>query len=243
MSPASGGEASSGSVCALRAGRTDPVITIDGPSGAGKSTAARELARRLGFRFIDTGAMYRALALKVREAGLPPEEGPALTALLARTTVELRGERVFLDGRDVNDAIRTPEVSELTSKLTTLRAIREKVTPIQRELAARGGAVLEGRDTGSVVAPGAEVKFYLDAAEEVRAARRMRELESRGNHRSLAEVRREMAERDRQDRARELAPLVMPEGAVAIDSTVKTVDEVVAEMMERVGRVRCSTRS
>lgn len=221
--------------------RRQPVITIDGPAGAGKSTVARELAGRLGFRLVDTGAMYRALAFRATEAGLAPEEGAALTALLRRTTVEFREEQVLLDGKDVSEAIRTSDISELTSRLTTLRSVREKLTPIQRQLAEAGGVVLEGRDTGSVVCPDAEVKFYLDASEEVRSARRMRELEARGSPRSLSQVRTEIAERDRQDRVRELAPLVVPEGAVVIDSTEKSVEQVVTIMLEEVRKVSCCT--
>jgi len=187
--------------------------------------------------------MYRALALRVREAGLTPEEGPAMTALLHRTTVELRGEQVLLDGRDVSQEIRTAEIGALTSQLTTLRSVREKLTPMQRQLAAAGGAVLEGRDTGSVVCPNAEAKFYLDASEEVRSLRRMRELEARGSPRSLSQMRAEIAERDRQDQIRELAPLVVPEGAVVIDTTGKSVDQVLALMLEEVRKVWCSTES
>lgn len=219
------------------------MITIDGPAGAGKSTVARELAKRLGFRLVDTGAMYRAFALRVKEAGLPPKAGPELDSLLDQTTVELRGERVLLNGRDVSEAIRTSEVSELTSRLTTLRVVRDKVTPIQRQLAAAGGVVLEGRDTGSMVCPDAEAKFYLDASESVRAQRRIRELEEHGRRKSLAEVRDEIARRDRQDRGRKLAPLVVPTGAIVIDSTGKSVAQVVKLMLSEVRRIQCSTRS
>ncbi|MBI4610669.1 MAG: (d)CMP kinase [Candidatus Rokubacteria bacterium] len=226
-----------------RARPRTPVVTIDGPAAAGKSIVARELAGRLGFQLIDTGAMYRALALRVMRAGLAPVDGPALSALLERTTVELRGERVLLDGRDVSEEIRAPEVGELTSRLTALKTVRDTVTPIQRRLAARGGVVLEGRDTGSVVCPDADVKFYLDAAEVVRAERRRRELEGRGTRRSLPEVREEIAQRDLQDRGRALAPLVVPPGAVVIDSTGKSVDQVVTQMLEVVRRVECSTGS
>lgn len=227
----------------MRNGRRKPVITIDGPAGAGKSTVARELATRLGFRLVDTGAMYRAFALRVKETGLPPKTGPELNSLLDQTTVVLRGERVLLNGRDVSEAIRTSEVGELTSRLTTLRVVRDKVTPLQRQLAAAGGVVLEGRDTGSMVCPDAEVKFYLDASESVRARRRMRELEERGRRQSLAEVRIEIARRDRQDRGRKLAPLVVPKGAIVIDSTGKSVAQVVKLMLTEVRGIQCSTRS
>lgn len=227
----------------MRDGRRKPVITIDGPAGAGKSTVARELAKQLRFRLVDTGAMYRAFALRVKDARLAPKAGPRLHALLDHTTVEFKGKRVLLNGKDVSGAIRTSEVGQLTSRLTTLPMVRDKVTPIQRRLAVAGGVVLEGRDTGSVVCPDAEVKFYLDASETVRARRRMRELEARGTRRRLAQVREEIARRDRQDRGRTLAPLVVPRGAIVIDSTGKSVAQVVKRMLAEVRRVQCSTPS
>ncbi len=193
-------------------GRREPVITIDGPAGAGKSTAARALARRLGFRLLDTGAMYRALAWAVREAGLPPEDTPALRALLDQTLVVLDGDAVLVNGRDVTGEIRSPAIGELTSVLTMLRPVRDKITPGQRALAAPGGVVLEGRDTGSVVCPDAEVKFYLDATLEARARRRRDELAERGIAAELTTVREEVARRDRQDMGRAIAPLVRPTG-------------------------------
>ena len=224
-------------------GRREPVITIDGPAGAGKSTAARELARRLGYRLLDTGAMYRALAWAVREAGIPAENGPALRALLEQTTVELLDDRVLVNGRDVTGEIRTPEVGELTSLLTMLRPVRDKLTPVQRALAARGGVVLEGRDTGSVVCPDAEVKFYLDADLDARARRRQEELAERGVRLDLSAVRAEVARRDRQDRGRAIAPLVCPADAVVVDTTGLGEDVVVERLLEAVERARCSTRS
>jgi cytidylate kinase len=224
-------------------GRREPVITIDGPAGAGKSTAARELARRLGYRLLDTGAMYRALAWAVREAGIPAEDGPALRALLERTTVELRDDRVLVNGRDVTGEIRTPAIGELTSLLTMLRAVRDKLTPVQRALAARGGVVLEGRDTGSVVCPDAEVKFYLDADLDARARRRQEELAERGERLDLAAVREDVARRDRQDMGRAIAPLVCPADAVVVDTTGLGEDVVVERLLEAVERARCSTRS
>jgi cytidylate kinase len=219
------------------------VITIDGPAGAGKSTAARELARRLGYRLLDTGAMYRALAWAVQEAGIPAEDGPALRALLGRTTVELIDDRVLVNGRDVTGEIRTPAVGELTSLLTMLRPVRDKLTPVQRALAARGGVVLEGRDTGSVVCPDAEVKFYLDADLDARARRRQEELAERGERLDLAAVREDVARRDRQDMGRPIAPLVRPADAVVVDTTGLGEDVVVERLLEAVERARCSTRS
>ena len=224
-------------------GRREPVITIDGPAGAGKSTAARALARRLGFRLLDTGAMYRALAWAVREAGLAPDDTPALRAVLDATTVALDGERVLVNGRDVTGEIRSPVIGELTSALTMLRAVREKMTPMQRALAADGGVVLEGRDTGSVVCPDADVKFYLDATLEARARRRREELAERGLALDLDRVREEVARRDRQDMGRAIAPLVRPADAVVVDTTGLDEAEVLERLMDAVERARCSTRS
>ncbi len=224
-------------------GRREPVITIDGPAGAGKSTAARALARRLGFRLLDTGAMYRALAWAVREAGLAPEDTPALRAVLDATTVALEGDRVLVNGRDVTGEIRSPVIGELTSVLTMLRAVREKMTPMQRALAAEGGVVLEGRDTGSVVCPDADVKFYLDATLEARARRRREELAERGLALDLDLVREEVARRDRQDMGRAIAPLVRPADAVLVDTTGLDEAEVLERLMDAVERARCSTRS
>lgn len=242
--PGSGaGARKGGSPPLARASRPKPVITIDGPAGSGKSTAARELARRLGFRLIDTGALYRGVAWRARTAGVDPADGSALRRLLAGTTIDLRDAVVLVDGRDVSGEIRTPEMGELTSRLSMLAVVREKVTPIQRRLASAGGAVLEGRDTGSVVCPDADVKFYLDASAEARALRRQRELEERGMPVTPEAVRAEIRSRDRQDMERALAPLVIPEGAVVIDSTGRSVEQVVELMLEEVARHGCSTRS
>jgi CMP/dCMP kinase len=227
----------------VTAGTRRPVVTIDGPAGAGKTTAARELARRLGFRLVDTGAMYRALAWAVRDAGLPPEDGPALRALLGRTRVDLAGGRVMVNGRDVTEEIRTEEIGVLTSILTALRPVRDKMTPLQRAQGVAGGAVFEGRDTGSVVFPEAEVKVYLDASLEVRARRRQQELRSRGVELSLDTVRAEVARRDAQDMGRDVAPLRRPNGALVLDSTSMTAEAVIDRLVEAVERVRCCTRS
>ncbi|MDO8475083.1 MAG: (d)CMP kinase [Candidatus Rokubacteria bacterium] len=227
--------------------RRDPVITIDGPAGAGKSTTAREVARRLGFRLVDTGALYRALAWALMQAGVAPEDEQGVGALLARTTVELAdsstGGRVLVNGRDVTAEIRTPEIALTTSRLTVLRAVRDKMTPLQRGLAAAGGVVLEGRDTGSVVCPDAEVKVYLDADLAERARRRRDELATRGLPADYESVKAEVALRDRQDMERELAPLRKPAGAVTVDSTALSPEAVVQRILEAVEQARCCTGS
>jgi cytidylate kinase len=227
--------------------RREPVITIDGPAGAGKSTTAREVARRLGFRLVDTGALYRALAWALMQAGVSPEDEQGVGALLARTTVELAdsgaGGRVLVNGRDVTAEIRTPEIALTTSRLTALRAVRDKMTPLQRDLAAAGGVVLEGRDTGSVVCPDAEVKVYLDADLAERARRRRDELAARGLPADYESVKTEVALRDRQDMERALAPLRTPPGAVTVDSTALSPEAVVLRILDAVEQARCCTRS
>lgn len=227
----------------MKEGAREIVITIDGPAGAGKSTVAAEVARRLGFTLIDTGALYRGLAWAVAEAGAEPEDTPALRKVLARTDVQLDGSRVLVNGRDVTAEIRTPAISRLTSRLTTLGVVRDKMTPIQRTLAAGGGAVLEGRDTGSVVWPEAEVKFYLDADVDTRARRRGADLAARGLAGDPATVREDIVRRDRQDMERALAPLVKPAGAVVVDTSGRGVGEVVDGLLRVIEQARCCTRS
>lgn len=218
------------------------MITIDGPAGAGKSTVARALARQLGYRLLDTGAMYRAAALSVHRAGLAAEEGTELRRHLATLEIDVEGDRVVLNGEDVTAAIRDPEIGTLTSWLSTLPAVRERVVPFQRRAAAAGGVVLEGRDTGTAVCPDAEVKFYLGATHEERARRRQAELRAQGVATDFATVFGEIGQRDRQDTTRALSPLRVPEGAIVIDTTTMSVAEVVERMLREIEQ-RCCTQS
>jgi cytidylate kinase len=199
------------------------IITIDGPAAAGKSTAARIVARRLGLRFLDTGAMYRAVALKARRHGIA--DPCAIAVMAAGTSIEI-GERVRLDGEDVSGEIRRPEITAAVKPIADSPECRAELVRLQREVGKGGGLVTEGRDQGSVVFPDATLKIYLDAGLDVRARRR--HAESGGD---LAEVERAMARRDAEDRARPVGPLVRPAGAIEIDSSGLTVEEVVARIL------------
>jgi cytidylate kinase len=223
-------------------GKREPVITIDGPVGAGKSTVARALADRLGYRFLDTGAMYRAVAWSVVEAGIDPVDEAALRRHLDALDLDVRGDRVYVDDHDVSGHIRTREISALSSLVSTLPPVRAKVTPLQRRLAAGGGVVLEGRDTGTVVCPDAEIKFYLDASQDERTRRRRAELLARGVALDFDVVYDDISARDRQDTTRSLAPLRPAPDAVRIDSDGLSVAKVVERMLLEIER-RCCTRS
>ena len=211
-----------------------PIVTIDGPSGAGKSTISRQLAERLGFTYLDTGALYRAVAYTLNGKGYSGNETD-LAALCGDMNVELKmvaGQlHVFADAEDVTAKIRTEEMGILASKVSAVPVVREALLSIQRDIAANGGIVAEGRDMGTVVFPEAEVKFFLDASVKERAGRRYLELIGRGESASLEDVENDMIMRDRQDRERAVAPLRTPDNAEIIDSTNKTIPQVVDIMM------------
>jgi len=208
--------------------RARPIIAIDGPVGAGKSVAARELARELGYSYLNTGAMYRAVAVAAREAGISPDD----------LNVEERLKPVLaalkMDGRDISKEISEPEIGDLASRLSALRTVRERMRELQRAAGAAGGVVMEGRDIGTAIFPEAEFKFFLDADVKVRAARRYEELKKKGASISEDEVLDQLIERDRRDSGRELAPLKRADDAIVIDTTKLSIKDVVAAMKAKI---------
>jgi CMP/dCMP kinase len=214
------------------------IIAIDGPSAAGKSTLAKRLAKDLGFTYLDTGAMYRALALKVLSEGIDISNDGALTELIDRTEIDIAETggklKVLLDGEDVSEKIRTPEVSQMASKTSALKVVRHWMLLLQRALGQRGNVVAEGRDIGTVVFPDAEVKIYLDASVQERARRRVEELRKAGRQVSLDETLREMGERDKRDSERDLAPLRKANDAIAIDSTSLDAETLAQRVMQEI---------
>jgi CMP/dCMP kinase len=214
------------------------VVAIDGPAGAGKSTVARLLAQRLGYDLLDTGAIYRVMALLARRGGIPWEDGPRVAALADGLDLgfQMDGDvnRVLLAGVDVTAEIRTPDMSDGASRVSALPEVRAALLGIQRRLGARGGVVVEGRDIGTVVFPGAGAKFFLTASDDERARRRTAELEARGQPADLERTKREMQERDVRDSTRSVAPLRPAEDAIRIDSTGLTLEDVVNWMSQHV---------
>jgi len=224
-----------------RARRGSIIVAIDGPAGAGKSTVAHRLAADLGYRLLDTGALYRAVALVARDRGVAWDDEDALARIAGALDVTFRivdgRNRVIVAGRDVSSAIRTPAISSGASEVSALPAVRAALLDLQRAIGARGGVIAEGRDVGTVVFPEAEAKFFLTASATARASRRFRELRAGGAPADLAATRRDMDARDARDRERAVAPLAQAPDAIAVDSSSLTVEQVVARM-RRVVRAR-----
>ncbi len=219
-----------------------PIVAIDGPAGSGKSTVARAVARKLGLFYIDTGAMYRALALKARQETVDPNDTPAVIALARRTRIDLSYDpkegtlRVDLDGRDVSQDIRRPEITEHVSAIAKIKEVREIMVGLQRSLAKGRRAILEGRDIGTVVFPDAYKKFFLDAACEERVRRRYLEMKEKNIPVEQQGVQNDIETRDRIDSTRACAPLRRTPDAVYIDTTRMTIDEVVAAVIAEINR-------
>ena len=209
-------------------------IAIDGPSGAGKSTIAKRVAEELAIDYIDTGAMYRAVGLKMLRLGIPMEENETLFEMLRNTDVDFSEGRVYLDGEDVSDVIRTQEVSKAASDCSAFATVRRKLVELQQAMGKRKSVIMDGRDIGTVVLKDAEYKFYLTATAEERAMRRFRELQAKGSTDTYEKVLEDVNKRDYNDMHREVDPLRQAEDAVLIDSTNMSIEEVVDFIIEAV---------
>lgn len=217
---------------------TGLIIAIDGPAGAGKSSTSRLLAERLGYRYVDTGALYRAVGLLAWEQGIQPSDSLGLAALCVSLALRFEphpaGQRLFIGGRDVTTEIRRPEVGQMASKVSARPVVREHLLTLQRDLGKDGSAVLEGRDIGTVVFPDADLKVYLDASAEERSLRRYAELEQKGTATSLKATHEDMQERDKRDSGRAHAPLRAAADAIILDTTSLSLAEVVDALVKRV---------
>lgn len=206
------------------------IVTLDGPAGAGKSTAARLLAKKLGFEYLDTGAMYRMVTLAATREGIAPADEAKLADLLDRTTIDLRQGHAFLNGVDVSHDIRTPEITRSIQGFADHPLVRSKITELTRQLADTRDIVTEGRDQGTVVFPQAECKFFITASDEIRARRRWEEFDAKGITITLEEVLSAQRERDAQDASRPIGRLTQPADAVVIDTSELKMDDVLARL-------------
>lgn len=215
-------------------------IAIDGPAGAGKSTIARMLAGQLNYIYVDTGAMYRAMALYMIEHKVDVTDMDAVTEACKDIVIDIQyrdgAQQVILNGRNVNDYIRTEEVSQLSSRISALPVVRDKLLNLQRSLAAAADVLMDGRDIGTHVLPNADVKIYLTASSRVRALRRYKELTEKGTDCSLENIEQEIIERDQRDMNRAIAPLKQAEDAVLVDTSDMTIDEVVSYLQQLISQ-------
>lgn len=210
-------------------------IAIDGPAGAGKTTVAREVSRILGYKYVDTGAMYRAVAWRSVQLGIPLSDEATIVGLTGDMRIDFAegdGSRIFVDGEDVSKAIRTPEVTRLSSPVSAISGVRRLLVDQQRRLAGEGGVVMEGRDIGSVVLPDAEVKIFLTASVDERAQRRFAEMLATGMDADLERLRLDIEERDHRDSTRSDSPLTKAQGAVEIDTDRLSIEQVVGRVIE-----------
>jgi cytidylate kinase len=210
------------------------LITIDGPAGAGKTTVSKMLARKLGYRYLDTGALYRAVAYAVNQAGVAVDDERELSSICERMHIGFQDDRLILDGEDVSDRIRTPEITMLASAVSARPMVRQALFDIQRDMGRVGGLVAEGRDMGTVVFPEADLKFFLDATARQRAMRRFNQYGEASPGQSLEQIEQDIRLRDENDSKRDIAPLRPAQGAIVIDSTSLSAEEVVDKMLESV---------
>ncbi len=216
------------------------IITIDGPAGSGKSTISLLLAKKLGLLYLDTGAMYRAVALSALRKGVDLRDAAVLREMCRDIDINFRSAgdnyRVYIGAEDVSDEIRRPEIDMLSSKISAIKEVRDAMTGLQRRIGMKGGIVAEGRDMGTVVFPDADHKFFLTASSDIRAERRYKERVDRGECISMEQVETELKKRDEQDRTRIIAPLKPAVDAIIIDTTALGINEVVDEMLGRIGK-------
>ncbi|AVM47929.1 MULTISPECIES: (d)CMP kinase [Mogibacterium] len=215
-------------------------IAIDGPGGAGKSTIAKLVGDKLGLEYIDTGAMYRAVGLKLNRKGIKPDDLISISNVLEETTIDFVNGKIILDGDDVSDIIRTQEISKFASIYSQIPEVRSKLVDIQRRIAAGKSVIMDGRDIGTNVLTDAELKVFLTADSMVRARRRYEELRSKGVNANLDDIHEEIKERDYQDMNRKLNPLVQAEDAIRLDTSDMTIDEVVNTIVAMAARVSCN---
>lgn len=209
------------------------VITIDGPSGSGKGTVARILARRLGYKYLDTGALYRAVAWKAREEQIATDNDAALGEMVTRLGISFNGDRIYVENKDISTEIRTAEIGELSSQVSARPVVREGLFAIQRGLCLEGNVVIEGRDTGTVIFPESRNKFFLDARPEERARRRYEELKLKDPAATMEATLEDIKKRDARDSSRETSPLKRTDDMTYIDSTGLSIEEVVEEIMKK----------
>ena len=213
------------------------VVTIDGPAGAGKSSVARGLAKKLGVNYLNTGAIYRAVSLFLNDAGIAPDEDKKIIEALNKIKLEINNEQVLINGNDVTQQIRTPKIDGLASVYSAVPCVREALLEIQQRQINYGSLIVEGRDTGSVIFPEAEFKFFLTATPEARAMRRFIQNKNKGIHENYDDILKSIKQRDKHDSERKISPLSVPEGAVFIDSSDMTEEQVIEKLFSHVNNL------
>lgn len=210
------------------------IIAIDGPAGAGKSTIAKEIAKIIGIEYIDTGAMYRAVSYKFLQRKIDIKNYNEVKICLDDTIIDFKSNRIYLDAKDVSDMIRTQEVTSLVSEVSAIKEVRDKLVFLQREIGKRKSAILDGRDIGTIVFPDADIKIFLTASVDIRALRRYDELKKSGNELTLEEIKKSIIERDFKDSSRKISPLKKAQDAIEVDTSNKSIDMVIGEILELV---------